>query len=124
MGLSESVCQSHPVAVVVSTVELLSLGLSLHHGVYGLQVRGVRHQRQGDVPVGHTVDATMVHSQMVLHITRALRRKNHSRGQFRLQESLKIKVSICSAPFSSMENKRIRTVQRRCDELLKEAVTL
>ncbi len=133
MGLSESVCQSHLVAVVVSTVELLSLGLSLHNGVHGLQVRGVCHQRQGDVPVGHTVDATMVHSQMVLHISRALRRKTQQRS-VQAAEALKVtcnsnqwkksEVSICSALFSSMENKMISAVQRRCDELLREDVTV
>lgn len=69
---------SHPVAVVVAAVELLSLGLSLHHRVHSLQVRGVGHQRQRDVPVRHAVDATMVHSQMVLDVAGALRRKTAS----------------------------------------------
>lgn len=66
---------SHPVAVVVSTVELLSLGLSLHHRVHGLQMGGVGHQRQRDVPVRHAVDTTVVHSQMVLDVAGALRRE-------------------------------------------------
>lgn len=66
---------SHPVAVVVSTVKLLGLGLSLHHGVHGLQVGGVGHQRQRDVPVRHAVDSPVIHSQMVLDVAGALRRK-------------------------------------------------
>lgn len=66
---------AHPVPVVVSAVELLSLGLPLDHRVDGLQVRRVGHQRQGDVPVCHTVDTTMVHTQVVLHVSRALRKE-------------------------------------------------
>lgn len=64
---------SHPFAVIVSTVELLGLGLPLHHRVCSLQVGGVGHQRQSDVAVGHTVDAPMVHPQVVLDISRTLR---------------------------------------------------
>lgn len=77
---SRCVCRSHPVAVVVSAVELLSLGLSLHHRVHGLQVRRVGYQRQRDVPVRHAVDTTMVHPQMVLHIAGALRREAQQVG--------------------------------------------
>lgn len=64
---------SHPFAVVVSAVELLGLGLPLHHRVRSLQVGGVGHQRQRDVAVGHAVDAAMVHPQVVLDISRTLR---------------------------------------------------
>ena len=66
---------SHPVPVVVSAVELLGLGLALDDRVHGLQVRGVSHQRQSDVPVGHAVDAPVVHAQVVLYVSGALTRK-------------------------------------------------
>lgn len=89
---SGCVCGSHPVAVVVSAVELLSLGLSLHHGVHGLQVRRVGYQRQRDVPVRHAVDTTMVHPQMVLHVSGALRRESTA-GRPRLKRLLSAGIS-------------------------------
>lgn len=68
-----SLSTSHPFAVIVSTVELLGLGLPLHHRVCSLQVGRVGHQRQSDIAVGHAVDAPMVHPQVVLDISRTLR---------------------------------------------------
>ena len=62
----------YPVALGVSAVELLGLGLALHHRVDGLQVRRVGHEGEGDVAFRHTVDAPVVHAQVVLHISRAL----------------------------------------------------
>lgn len=70
--------QTYPVSIGVSAVKLLGFGFSLNHGVNGLQVRRVSHQRQGDVPVRHSVDPTMIHPQMVLHISRALRRRTNA----------------------------------------------
>lgn len=56
----------------VPAVELLGFGLAHHHRVGSLEVGGVRHQRQGDVPVSHPVDPPVVHAQVVLHVPRTL----------------------------------------------------
>lgn len=56
----------------VPAVELLRFSLALNNGVSCLQVRGVCHEGQGDVPVGDAVDPPVVHPQVVLHVTRAL----------------------------------------------------
>lgn len=71
--VSEYFRQTYSFPVCVPAVELVSFGLSLNHGVHGLQVRRVRYQRQRDVPVRHAVDAAMVHPQVVLHVAGALR---------------------------------------------------
>lgn len=68
--------QTHSVSICIPAVELLSFGFSLNHRVHGLQVGGVCHQRQSDVPVRHAVDPTMVHSQVVLDVSGALRWRN------------------------------------------------
>lgn len=56
----------------VPTVKLLGFCLAHHHGVSSLEVGRVRHQRQGDVPVGHTVDPPVIHAQVVFHVPRTL----------------------------------------------------
>lgn len=56
----------------VSPVELLSFGLALNHWIHCLQVGGVRHERQRDVPVRLTVDPLVVHPKVVFDITRTL----------------------------------------------------
>lgn len=63
---------SHLLPLSVPAVKLLSFGLAHHHRIGSLQVGRVCHQRQGDVPVGHTVDPPVIHAQVVLHISRAL----------------------------------------------------
>jgi len=60
-------------ALAVSPVELLGTSLALDDGVAGLQVRGVGNHSQADVLVGHAVETLDVGSQVVFHVTRALR---------------------------------------------------
>lgn len=84
-GMASPPCSRHPrplwpappwpylLPLGVPAVELLGFGLAHHHGVGGLEVGGVGHQRQGDVAVRHSVDPPVVHAQVVLHIPRALR---------------------------------------------------
>lgn len=52
----------------VSTVELFCFGLALYHWVHCLQVGGVGHEGQRDIPVGLAVDALMAHAKVVLHV--------------------------------------------------------
>lgn len=94
---------AHPLAVVVSAVELLGLGLPLHHGVHGLQVGGVGHQGQRDVAVCHAVDAPVVHPQVVLDVSRPLRRQQpgllslahtHTRRSSYLISSFQFRVKL------------------------------
>lgn len=56
----------------VPAVKLLRFGLAHDHGIGGLKVGRVRHQRQRDVPVGHAVDPPVVHAQVVLDVARPL----------------------------------------------------
>lgn len=64
----------YPVAICVSTVKLFSLGLALHHGIDRFQMRRVGNQGEGDVAVSHTIYSSVVHTQVILHISRALRK--------------------------------------------------
>lgn len=79
----------HPFAVVVSAVELFGFGLALNHGVHSLEVRGVGHQRQSNVPVCDAVYTTMVHAQVVLHVSRTL--NGHGSGIFTQHVRLQFK---------------------------------
>lgn len=63
---------AHLLALGVPAVELLGLGLSLHHRVHGLQVGRVGHQGQSDVSVRDPVDPLMVHAQVIFDVSRAL----------------------------------------------------
>ena len=63
---------AHLLPLRVPAVELLCFGLALDHGVGRLQVGGVGHQGQGDVPVGDAVDPPVVHPQVVFDVTGAL----------------------------------------------------
>lgn len=64
---------AHPLALGVSTVELLRFSLSLHHWIYGFQVGRVGHERHCDVLVADSVQPPVIHPQVILHIARALR---------------------------------------------------
>lgn len=56
----------------VSSVELLSFGLALNHWIHGLQVGGVRHERQHDVLVRLAVDPLVKHPKVVFDIAGTL----------------------------------------------------
>ena len=64
--------RTHPLALRIAVVELLSPGLALHHRVHRLQMRRVGADGQSDVLVGHAVKALLVCAEMVLHVSRTL----------------------------------------------------
>ena len=59
-------------ALRVTAVELLGPHLALHQGVDGLQVAGVGHHGQANVPVGRSVQSLNIGAEMVLDVTTAL----------------------------------------------------
>lgn len=63
---------THLLAFRVPTVKLLCFSFALNNRISCFQVRRICHQGKGNVPVGDAVNPTVVHSQVVLHITRAL----------------------------------------------------
>lgn len=71
---------SHLVSFSVSAVELLCFGLSLHHWVHCFQMGGVGHQWHGDILVADSVHPPVIHSQVIFHITRALRAEKRAKG--------------------------------------------
>lgn len=70
---------AYPLALSVSTVELLSFGLSLHHWVHCFQVGWVGHEGQCDVLVADPVHSLVTHPQVIFHITGALRAEDQER---------------------------------------------
>lgn len=70
----------YPLALSVSAVELLRLGLSLHHRVHCFQVRWVCHKRHCDVLVTDTIYPLVIHPQVIFHVARALRQRFEEEG--------------------------------------------
>lgn len=62
----------YPLALSVSTVELLRFGFPLHHRIHCLQVGRVGHERHCDVLVTDSVHPPVIHPQMVFDVTRSL----------------------------------------------------
>lgn len=64
---------AYPLALCVSTVELLRFSLSLDHWVHGFQVGRVSHEWHCDVLVADSVQPPVIHPQVILHVARSLR---------------------------------------------------
>lgn len=65
-------CSIYLFALVISSVELLSASLALHHRVYRLQMGRIRTDGQSDVLVRNSVQTLDVRSEMVLYVTGTL----------------------------------------------------
>lgn len=65
----------------VTSVELLSFGLALNHWIHGLQVGGVRHERQHDVLVRLAVDPLVKHPKVVFDIAGTLQVEEKREGE-------------------------------------------
>lgn len=63
----------YPLALCVSTVELLRFGLALDHRVHGFQVGRVSHEGHCDVLVADAVQPPVIHPQVIFHIAGSLR---------------------------------------------------
>lgn len=70
LWISDNTC--YLFSLVVPSIELLRFGLPLNHRIHCLQVGGVGHEWQRDVPVRLSVDPLVVHAQVVLDIARTL----------------------------------------------------
>lgn len=65
----------------VTSVELLGFGLALNHWIHGLQVGGVRHERQHDVLVRLAVDPLVKHPKVVFDIAGTLQVEEKREGE-------------------------------------------
>lgn len=63
---------SYLLAILVAPVELLGPRLALHHRVTGLQVGRVRHHSNLHLFVVQAVQSLHTHTQVILHVARAL----------------------------------------------------
>lgn len=72
LGHFTHMSSTHLLPLCVPAVKLLCLSLALNNRISCFQMRRICHQGKGDVPVSNAVNPPVVHSQVVLHVTRAL----------------------------------------------------
>lgn len=85
LNLDNAACSARSncylVPLSVTSVELLSFGLALNHWIHGLQVGGVRHERQHNVLVRLAVDPLVKHPKVVFDIAGTLQVEEKRGGE-------------------------------------------